>query len=212
MSTKPRLRVSAYPILAAIGAIAGTLWNQLHVQSSTLTFSHPAFANQAWWVPLLFAGAFAAGGALFTLAGDPAPRPPSIRVAQIEAVWMTAMYAMTAFLSEWPWLLAALLAAALLIRGGDMMVLFSSSPIPAVAVVAAGCFVESMLIAADLYRYRTSELGPIPVWLPLLWINVALLTVRVVEAMLLRFGVRRVVEPATSTVTPVDPPPETDTE
>ncbi len=202
---RPRLGAAAYPALFVTGAVLGTFWDQLHVRAGTLFYRSPTIAGQPWWVPLEFGIAFVLGGVLFTMLGDPAPRKQSPRIAGIEAFWLTAIYAMTAFFDRWPWVLAGLLVLALAARAGPLAMVALASPIPVVAVLIAGPLTEAMLISAGLFEYRHIHTDPIPFWLPLLWANGIMFMARLCEAMLQRFGVRRVAEPAAAVVRPADP-------
>lgn len=204
--TRLRLGFGAYPALFAFGAVLGTLWDQLHVRAGTLAYFSPDVAGQPWWVPLEFGFAFVAGGALFTMLGDPAPRPRSSSLASAEGAWLTAIYAITAFLDERPYVVAGILLIALIARAGNIAETVMASPVPVIALVILGPLAEVMLIRADLFQYRIQQLGPIPIWLPLLWANGVLFMARLSEAMLQRFGVRRRVEPATAVVNPGDSP------
>lgn len=205
---RPRLRPVAYPVAFAAGAVLGTFWDRLHVASGALSYADYGIAGQPWWIPLEFGAAFAAGVAVFTLLGDPAPRPASPRIAAIEVLWLTAIYATTAFFDQMPWMLAVVLLAALAVRARDLAPIAAGSPIPVAMLIVGGPLFEAMLITAGVDVYRTSQIGPLPVWLPLLWMNGVLLMARFSEALLWRFGVRRITEPATAVVTATDPPPE----
>lgn len=205
---RPRLRPAAYPVAFAAGAVLGTFWDRLHVASGALSYSDYGIAGQPWWIPLEFGAAFAAGVAVFTLLGDPAPRPESPRIAAIEVLWLTAIYAMTAFFDQMPWLLAAMLVVTLAVRARDLIPIAAGSPIPVAMLVVGGPLFEAMLLTSGVDVYRTSQIGPLPVWLPLLWMNGVLLMARFSEALLWRFGVRRIAEPATAVITQTDPEPD----
>ncbi|MGH2829855.1 MAG: hypothetical protein ACRDJM_05175 [Actinomycetota bacterium] len=189
--TRPRLRPEALSVAFVAGAVLGTLWDQFHVISGTLRYAEPTLAGQPWWVPLQFGGAFALAVAAFAWLGDPAPRRASPRVAGIETIWMTAVYATTAFLSDYPWALAVVMLVLLAARSADLATTFAASPIPAATTIVAGPLYEASLIAAGQFEYATSQLGEIPVWLPLLWVNGILFVARLTDALMQRFGMRR---------------------
>ena len=162
------------------------------MQAGTLRYHDTTFAGQAWWVPLQFGLVYAAGIPLFVLAGDPAPSRETKRLLAGEFVWATACYALTAFLDSFPWIVFALLAGAALARTRTLRTAAAANMVPALALVALGPLVESMLIAAGVFEYSTSQLGPIPAWLPLLYVNIVPFVVRAAEAAVTAFGVRRV--------------------
>lgn len=205
---RPRLSIAAYPAAFIAGALLGTFWDRMHVAAGTLVYADEGIAGQPWWVPVEFGLAMAAGVAIFTLLGDPAPRRESPRVAAIETLWITAVYASTAFFDRWPWALAAILLVLLAMRAKDLGPVVAGSPIASLVLVAGGTLFEAALVSADVYSYRNSQVGPVPIWLPVLWAHGILFMMRFSEAMLWRFGVRRRIEPATVTVAPADPDPE----
>ena len=47
-------RVSAQAFVFLLGAVAGTLLDQIHVRSGVLWYAHPVLFGQAFWVPLVF--------------------------------------------------------------------------------------------------------------------------------------------------------------
>ena len=61
----------------AIGAVAGTLLDGLHLLGDVLSYEHEAFGDWAWFVPLEFGLAgVAAGVAIPLLEGAVGPDPP----------------------------------------------------------------------------------------------------------------------------------------
>ena len=203
--SKPKLRASAYPLVFLTGAGLGTFWNQFHVRAGALHYAHPLIARQPWWVPLEFGALLVVGVTLIVALGDPVPKHASPRVAQLEAVWLTMLFAFSAFFDSHPWVVFAALGVALLTRGGDILVAIGPNWVPAAALLVGGPVLELMLTRAGLYAYRTSQIGLLPAWTVLLWASWFLFTLRMAEAFLLRFGVRRIAEPATAVVPPNNP-------
>jgi hypothetical protein len=68
--------------------------------------------------------------------------------------------------------------------------------VPVVALLVLGPLTEAMLSASGVFAYATPQLGPLPAWLPLLYLNVVPFVVRGAEAALKTFGVRRAASPA----------------
>lgn len=189
--TRPHLRPMALPIAFVVGAVLGTVWDQFHVRSSTISYAEPTLAGQPWWVPPQFGIAFVLAVIAFAMLGDPAPRRASRNAAGIEAVWLTAVYATTAFFSRYPLVLAAVLLFLLAARAGDVATTIMASPIPALALLVGGPLYEAVLVNSGQYEYRTQELGPLPIWLPLLWAHSLMFIARLTEALLQQFGIRR---------------------
>lgn len=191
MRARPRLRPVAYPVCFVLGGLLGAAWDQLHVQAETLRYTDQTLAGQAWWVPLQFGLVYAVGIPLFVATGDPAPTRETPRLLGLELVWATACYAATAFFDASPWVVFVVLLAAAFARGGSLIGLFGANLWPALALVGLGPTVEAMLSSAGLFAYTAPQIGPIPVWLPLLYVNVVGFVVRASEAVLRSFGVRR---------------------
>jgi hypothetical protein len=183
------------PALFLIGAAFGTALDWLHVTAGAERYAHPSFGGLAWWVPPEFGLLYALGVGAVTLVGDPAPRRGSVLAASGEALWLSALYAITAFFHDSPWAVAAVLGAALAARAPTLRVLVAANPIPAAGIVALGPLGEASLIAAGVFSYAEPQLGSIPVWLPLLWASAVPFAIRLTEAALLLGGVR--VRPAT---------------
>lgn len=194
--SRPRLRPLGYSVCFVVGGGVGALWDQLHVQAGTLEYTDTTLAGQAWWVPLQFGLVYAIGIPVFIKAGDPAPSSRTKRLFGLELVWATACYAATAFFHEAPWLLAGILLGAAFARAGALKLAVAANAIPAFALLITGPLVEAMLAASGVFAYTRPQLGPIPVWLPLLYLNLVPFVVRAAEAVLGIFGVRRA--PATA--------------
>lgn len=205
---KARLRPPGYVAAFLIGALVGTAWDQLQVRAAGLAYAHAIpLVRQPWWIPVEFGLIAVVAVAAVVLLGDPAPRDESSRVAGIEWIWTTGLYAVAAFFYSYPWIVFGVLALALVARGGDALVAAEAHRIPAVIILLIGPVTQIFLAKAGLLVYRHDVLAGIPVWLPLLWANTFLFLVRLAEALLLRFGMRRMVEPATAVLPSSMPEP-----
>jgi hypothetical protein len=185
-----RLRPAAIPVCLVLGGLLGAGWDQLHVQAETLRYTNTAIAGQAWWVPLQFGLVYAVGIPIFVAAGDPAPTRDTPRLLGGELVWATACYAVTAFFDSMPWVAFGILAAAALSRAGTLKLNLEANFVPALTLIVLGPVTEAMLSASGVFEYTTTQLGPIPAWLPLLYVNVVPFVVRASEATLAVFGRR----------------------
>lgn len=179
------------PVCFVAGAILGAGWDQFHVQAGTLRYTDTTLAGQAWWVPLEFGLVYAAGIPLFVAIGDPAPGRDTARLLGLELVWATTCYAATAFFDASPWLVVAILAAAALARTGALAVALRANPLPALALLVLGPLTEAMVSASGLFAYEQRQLGNLPAWLPLLYLNLIPFVSRAAEATLRAFGARR---------------------
>lgn len=162
----------------AIGAVAGTLFDGLHLLGDVLSYEHEAFGDWAWFVPLEFGlagvGAGIAIPQIERMAG-PVPAPHfSAAERVVELAVFTALYGATAL---WdgdgaPWLLAGL--------GALVVVRLSVMSVPgdwAYAAIAAvlGPLGEIAISATGAFDYANPDFAGIPMWLPALWANGGLL-------------------------------------
>src|SRR4051794_16081068 len=88
-------------IVVVAGGLGLTACDQIHVQAGVLTYSHPAFAGQAWWVPVQFALATV----LMLVGAWPFARrmpEPAGRTVATATVWFVGAYAASAVFQRWP--------------------------------------------------------------------------------------------------------------
>ena len=172
----PPMAFLAHLLLFAVGAVAGTALDHLHVAGGVLRYPHPAFWREAWFVPPLFGAATVGFVLLWRIAfrGNAARSPGAARVAMGSADFVLA-YAVSVLFSGSPWIALALLA-------GSWVPMASSAGGRAAAYGAAvallGVAAESLLCHAGAFFYavpvETSLL--VPVWLPGLYLHASLLT------------------------------------
>jgi len=167
-------RARAQAVLFLVGAVVGTLGDQIHVQFDVLWYPRPLLCGQAPWVPFLFGTAalvLVNGHRLFLRrpAGDP---PPSSLAAP--AVLFVAAYFATALGKERPLLVAGGLAAAWALRVAVAPA--TDKLLAGLAIAAGGPLVEAALSATGAFFYRRPDVLGVPVWLPALYLHVSLLT------------------------------------
>ena len=172
----------------AIGAVAGTLLDGLHLLGDVLSYEHEAFGDWAWFVPLEF-GLAAVGAALAipwierAVGPEAAPRfTVPERVGELllfagmygatavwdgdGAVWLTVGLTAVVAVRLWLWPVVgdwayALIAAVL-------------GPLGEIAISATGAF-----------DYANPDFAGIPMWLPALWANGGLLIRRMLGPIVL---------------------------
>src|SRR5258708_7440388 len=103
-------------ILAIVGSIVCTIGDHLHATHDVLAYPHVVFWNQAWWVPLPFAGAavVAVLGAtpIRRLFGARVEPSPTARQIAGDGIAFATAYAFTSFVpATTPNVTLALLAA-----------------------------------------------------------------------------------------------------
>jgi hypothetical protein len=165
-------------ILAVVGAIVCTVGDHLHATHDVLAYPHVFLWQQAWWVPLLFAGASLAavlGATPFRrgLGGAHEPAATARQIAGDGIAFVTA-YAYTSFApATSPNVTLALLAAwwlARVVRGrAAWLVVYS------LATAAAGTLFEAGWSALGFFHYLRPDFIGVPRWLPGIYLHAALL-------------------------------------
>ncbi len=156
----------AAAVLAALGATAGTLLDGIHTHFGATAYTHPVFWRAAWWVPLLFAGAYSIGllGPLLERRRAP-PSWPSVLAAWgcfVVGYWTTVLPL------TWPAiaaLLVVLFALAWTVTGRSRVQLGI-----AVAAALGGPAVESLLVSRGVFVHLETLAFGVPGWLPFLYL------------------------------------------
>jgi hypothetical protein len=175
-------RLLAPLALVPVGAVGGTLGDQIHVQFGVLAYAHPHpwMYGQASWVPLLFGGAapFMVYGHALTdrRGGEPARR---LAVLAPTVVFFAAYFA-TGLFASWPRALAAGLALAWAARVALRPSL--DRLLAGAGFALAGPLVERAVSATGGFAYARADLLGVPVWLPALYLHLSLLTRHIYRA------------------------------
>jgi len=179
---------ASWVVVALVGAAACTVGDHLHVITGVLWYPRPVFWQQAWWVPLLFAGASiviaGAAGPLRAALGGRAEEVSGRRVLADGIAFMTA-YAFTAYGHTLPNVVLVVLVAAWVARvvAGvpPWLVIFS------LLVAVGGSLFEAGFSKLGFFYYHVPDFIGVPRWLPALYLHVALLAAGMA---------RRLLEPA----------------
>ncbi len=164
-------------ILALVGAAICTVCDHLHATHGVLYYVHPVVWSQAWWVPLLFAGASLAAVAGATpirrLFGARTAPAPTVREIAGDGIAFIVAYAYTSFApADSPNVTLALLAAwwlARVVRGrATWLVVYS------LVMALAGSGFEALWSALGFFYYRHPDVAGVPRWLPGIYLHVAL--------------------------------------
>jgi len=172
----------------AIGAVAGTVLDGLHLLGDVLSYEHEAFGEWAWFVPLEFGLAgVAAGVAIPVLERSFGPEAPPhfTTIGRVgEVVLFAALYGATALFDGdgAVWLLVGLTLL--------VLVRLWLWPVPgdwAYAAIAAmvGPAAEIAISATGAFDYANPDFAGIPMWLPALWANGGLLIRRLLGPVVL---------------------------
>lgn len=164
----PALRpgvVRATLVLVVLGATLGSALDAIHSHFGAVSYTTPVFAKTAWWVPLLFAGAYG------TAIGRPliAPQEPSLpgwKVVLGMALFIGAYWLTVAPVS---WLVRCVLLSAIFVGGWTVC---DRRPLGwLIAALAAffGPVVEITLLRAGVFVHHEAHFLAIPYWLPLIY-------------------------------------------
>ena len=172
-------RIRAQIGLFFVGAVAGTVGDQIHVQFGVLRYRAPEtwLFGQAMWVPVLFGFAGLAlvnGEALFDgMRPRGEPRPSRAGNLVPMALFYLA-YLSTGLFQDSPWLLAAALTVAWALRVARRP--SRDRVVGALAVAAGGCLFEAALSSTGAFTYREPDFLLVPAWLAPLYFHVSLMT------------------------------------
>ena len=164
-------------LLALSGAVICTVCDHLHATHGVLYYVHPVLWEQAWWVPLLFAGASLAAvvGAtpIRRMYGVGSAPPPTVREVAGDGLAFIVAYAYTSFAPpDRPNVTLALLAAwwlARVVRGRATWLIAYS-----LVMALAGSAFEATWSALGFFYYRHPDVAGVPRWLPGIYLHVAL--------------------------------------
>ena len=165
-------------MVALAGAVVCTVCDHLHATNDVLSYPHVFVWDQAWWVPLLFAGAslviVANAGVLRRLLGGRPLAAPSARVVAADGLAFVTAYAFTAYGHTLPNVVAGVLFAWWLAR------VLSGAPawliVYSVAVGIGGTLFEAGWSALGFFHYHHADFLGVPRWLPGIYLHVAFLT------------------------------------
>jgi hypothetical protein len=164
-------------LLACVGAVVCTVCDHLHATHGVLTYTHPVFWDQAWWVPLLFAAASIAAVAGATpvrrIFGARAAQAPTVREIAGDGLAFIVAYAYTSFASaDQPNVTLALLVAwwlARVVRDRPAWLIAYS-----LLMAVAGSAFEGGWSALGFFHYVRPDVAGVPRWLPGIYLHVAL--------------------------------------
>lgn len=157
----------AATVMAALGATVGTALDAIHTHFGITAYTHPVFWKAAWWVPLLYAGAYMIG-LLRPLLDRRSPPPPWRSVLLAFAIFVAA-YVASALPLSWPLVSAILLALFLLSWS-----LFDRSRVQLVIAAAAavgGPATEAFFISRGTFVHLQPLVLGVPGWLPFIYMT-----------------------------------------
>ena len=166
-------RFSAQVFVFFLGAVVGTLLDQIHVRSGVLAYAHPVLFGQAAWVPVVFGsgGLLLVNGQRFLLVLAGGDGEPAARSLATPALLFVGAYLLTGLGAERPLLVLGLLVAVWVARlarapGRDLA-------LAGAAFALGGPLYEAMLSATGAFAYRRPGALGVPCWLPALYLHAA---------------------------------------
>jgi hypothetical protein len=163
----------AWLVLAGLGATLGVLLDGIHTHFGATAYTHPVFWRMAWWLPLLFGGAFSIGllrPLLDRIFDHRAPSPSTGR-ALVAMGFFIAAYWLSVLPLAWPQ------AAGILFAVFALSWWLCDRTWVGLAIAAAAAFggptVESILVSQGTFVHLQTVAYGIPGWLPFLYMNAA---------------------------------------
>ncbi len=160
--------------LFVVGAIGGAASDQIHVQAHVLAYPRDDVLQQSWWV----APNFGLAALLIALTGSGIarwatrlqPRTVDDRALFTGFAWFTAAYLASALVPFAPPLMMVLFAVTWLAR-----VLPRRDRLPqlleGVGLAVGGTCFEALLSSTGAFHYVHPDFGPVPSWLPGLYLH-----------------------------------------
>ena len=168
------------------GAVGGLAFDQVHVQTGTLTYAHPVLWGQPLWVGPQFGVAVV----LMWLSAMPLARglgPVRRRILVGDALWLAAIYVASGFVDGATVAAAIAFVAAWAVRMALRRQL--AEVLMSVGLAIAGTLYEGTLTGTGAYHFAHPDLYHVPWWLPGLYLNGGPLAISLVRAV--REGVSR---------------------
>jgi hypothetical protein len=161
-------------VMFLLGATLGTSLDAIHTHFGATSYARPVFFRAAWWVPLLFGGAFSIGllrPLLEHLVRRPSPVPEA-RTVLIAMGFFVAAYWVTVLPLAWPIVSVILLACFVASWWRcDRSVLGAAI---AGAASIGGPAVEHLMIVNGLFVHHDARFLGVPGWLPFLYLCAAI--------------------------------------
>lgn len=166
-------------ILALTGAAVATVCDGVHVYTQTLSYTHPFWFGQPWWVypNFVLVFIFMAAGYLFMTNRVPArvavqksAAPGSARALTETVVSFALVYLLSGFGHDAPVFLSVIFYGTFAAR---WLFTYDRPWLLLIAVVMAfgGMFAEGAVAVAGLMQYRTVNVFHVPFWLGGLYVH-----------------------------------------
>jgi hypothetical protein len=148
-------------ILVGLGATLGSALDAIHSHFGAISYTSPVIAKAAWWVPLLFAGAYGTGIGRPLLARE---EPPI-------SAWKVALGMGLFIAAYWLWPVRCALLSAIFLTGWAICDRTRLGLLIAALAAFFGPVVEITLVHAGVFLHHEAHVLGIPVWLPFLYLT-----------------------------------------
>jgi hypothetical protein len=159
--------------LFLLAAVAVTLGDRGHVAFSVL--SYPGGGQPLWVLPEMGMAGVGLVWGWQVFPGSSDETRVALRDTAVPALWFLGAYALSSPLSSWPVVLCLGLLGLFVVRAFR-----EPLPRPAVlyciAVAVGGTVAETIISGLGLFSYTSPLFGPVPIWLPMLYLHVGLAT------------------------------------
>jgi hypothetical protein len=165
MSSRSQRLVRATLVLVVLGATLGSALDAIHSHFGAVSYTSPVWARAAWWVPLLFAGAYGTAIGRPLLAPEEPPLPAWKAALGmglfIGGYWLTVV--------PWSWPVRCVLLSAIFVAGWAICDRRRMGWLVAALAAFFGPVVEIILLRAGVFVHHEVHVLGIPLWLPLLY-------------------------------------------
>jgi hypothetical protein len=163
---RPRRIYLGIALLAVLGATLGSALDAIHTHFGATSYARPVALKAAWWVPLLFAAAYAS--AIGRPLIDRGPGPSGRKVALGMALFIGAYWMSVAPL---PWQARTVLIAIIFAAGYWLCDRTRACLIVAALAGFFGPAVEILLVSQGVFVHHEVLALGIPGWLPFLYLT-----------------------------------------
>ncbi len=163
-----------------VGAAAGALCDQLHVQGGVIAYRDPQLLGQPWWILPQYGLAALLG--YLAAVGFRTRLGPAGETVPVAAAWLLIAYVATAVVHGAPSWLAFVLLATWLVRCLIPRYRSTTIMIYCAGAAAVGITYEAILTWTGAFVYHQPDVLGLPYWLPGLYLNAAPLLPAVARA------------------------------
>jgi len=174
MATSSDLKWSrGFFALLLLGATLGAALDGIHTHFGATRYTHPVLLRMAWWVPLLFGGAFSIGliAPLLERRFSAARKRPSPAATLLAVSLFVVAYFVSVAPFSWPLvslLLVAIFGAGFFICDRSRIGLFI-----AIGAAIGGPLFEVFLVGQGAFEHLQPTFLRVPGWLPALYLCAA---------------------------------------